>query len=60
VLWDLKSKKALHIWKGSLAKHEPDNSPPNVIFSPDGKQVAFNEVLDSGINSNVVQVCNIP
>lgn len=60
VLWDLKSKKALHIWTGSLAKHEPDDSPPYVVFSPDGNQVAFNEVLDSGINSNVLQVWNIP
>jgi WD40 repeat protein len=57
VLWDLKSKKALHTWKGSLAQHEPD-APPNVVFSPDGNQVAFN--LDSGINSNMVQIWNIP
>jgi WD40 repeat protein len=57
VLWDLKSKKVLHTWKGSLAKHEPD-APPNVVFSPDGNQVAFN--LDSGINSNMVQIWNIP
>jgi len=60
VLWDLKSKKALHTWTGSLAKHEPYESPPNIVFSPDGNQVAFNEVLDSGINSNVLQVWNIP
>lgn len=56
VLWDLKSKKALHTWTGSLAKHEPD-AVPNVVFSPDGNQVAFNEF---NINSNVLQIWNIP
>jgi WD40 repeat protein len=60
VLWDLKSKKALHTWTGSLAKHEPYDSPTNIVFSPDGNQVAFNEVLDSAINSNVLQVWDIP
>jgi len=60
VLWDLKSKRALHTWTGSLAKHEPYESPPNIVFSPDGNQVAFNESLDPAINSNVLQVWNIP